>query len=88
MNSGSNWVSRRTPLPAYDRTVVQKGALVWSYMNGIIRRWEEKGLHTPEQIAAGDAKRPLPEPAGHNGQTDAGGDLERLKKIYDRVKNG
>ena len=31
---------------AYERTVMKKQSMDWSYMNGILRRWHEKGLHT------------------------------------------
>ena len=30
---------------AYERTIMKKQSLDWSYMNGILRRWHEKGLH-------------------------------------------
>ena len=39
---------------AYEKTVFQCGALKWSYLNGILRDWDKMGLHTPEEIAAGD----------------------------------
>jgi len=42
---------------AYDRTVVSTGKLTWRYMDRILRSWDEKHLHTPEEIAAGDAPR-------------------------------
>lgn len=35
---------------AYDKTVLKCGELKWPYLNGILRRWHEQGLHTPEQI--------------------------------------
>jgi len=28
--------------------------LKWPYCNGILKRWHEAGLHTPEEIQAGD----------------------------------
>lgn len=33
---------------AYDKTMVNKGALIWPYMSKIIQNWHEKGLHTRE----------------------------------------
>ena len=39
---------------AYERTIMKKQSLDWSYMNGILRRWHEKGLHTLAAIQAGD----------------------------------
>lgn len=71
---------------AYDRTVTNTGQLKWSYMNKIILSWQEKGLHSPEEIEKGDApRRAAPEgrPAPRTG-----GDLERVKKIYDKVRRG
>ena len=40
---------------AYDKTVLKCRELKWSYLNGILRRWHEKGLHTLSEIQAGDA---------------------------------
>lgn len=37
---------------AHEVTVLRKGSMVWPYCNGILRRWHEKGLHTPEEIKA------------------------------------
>lgn len=39
---------------AYERTCINTGGLKWPYMNSILKRWHEAGLHTPEQIEAGD----------------------------------
>jgi len=39
---------------AYDITLVKVGALRWSYLAAILKKWDEKGLHTPEEIEAGD----------------------------------
>ncbi len=39
---------------AYDRTVSRTGKLAWSYMDKIIRSWNDKQLFTPEAIEAGD----------------------------------
>ena len=43
---------------AYDKTVLKCHELKWPYCNGILKRWHEAGLHTPEEIQAGD--RPAP----------------------------
>ena len=42
---------------AYERTCLNTGGLSWLYMNKIMNRWNEAGLHTVEQIRSGDAKR-------------------------------
>ncbi len=39
---------------AYDRTVARTGRLAWNYMDKILRSWSDRGLLTPEAIAAGD----------------------------------
>lgn len=71
---------------AYDKTVTNTGQLKWNYMNKIIQSWHEKGLHSPEEIAQGDApKRQAHARAGEQGR---GGELERMKKIYDKVRRG
>lgn len=43
---------------AYERTVLKKGAMEWRYLNGILRRWYEQGLLTPEQVESGESKKP------------------------------
>lgn len=43
---------------AYDRTLTNTGGLKWSYMNGILKSWHEKGLHTPEDVRDRDTRRP------------------------------
>lgn len=40
---------------AYDKTVLRCHEFKWSYCNGILKRWHEKGLHTPEETAAENA---------------------------------
>ena len=39
---------------AYEKTCLNKGALVWPYMNRILQSWHEQGLHTVAQIEARD----------------------------------
>ena len=41
---------------AYERTCINTGGLKWPYMNSILKRWHEAGLHTADQIRSGDAK--------------------------------
>ena len=55
---------------AYERTCLNTGGLSWAYMNKILTRWHEKGLHTLEQVKNGD-KKPLPRGAsGELGQAE------------------
>ncbi len=41
---------------AYERTCLNTGGLKWAYMNSILTRWHQAGLHTAEQIRSGDLK--------------------------------
>jgi DnaD/phage-associated family protein len=67
---------------AYDKTVVNTGKLTWKYCDTILRRWHEKGWHTPGQIETYDKK---PAPAGIKiiGVT---GSYDRTKEALRRVK--
>ena len=47
---------------AYDKTVLKCHEFKWSYCNGILRRWHEAGLHSADEIEAGD-RRPQAAPA-------------------------
>ena len=40
---------------AYDKTVLRCHEFKWSYCNGILKKWHEKGLHTPEETAGENA---------------------------------
>ena len=40
---------------AYEKTCLNKGALVWPYMHRILLSWHEQNLHTLAQIEAGDS---------------------------------
>ena len=79
---------------AYERTVVKKQSMDWNYMNAILRRWHEKGLHTLEAVQSGDRDpRPLQAgPAAPQGasasQKDqrAREDMERIRRLMDQMK--
>lgn len=36
---------------AYDRTMLRCHELKWAYLNGILKRWHQDGIHTMEQLA-------------------------------------
>jgi DnaD/phage-associated family protein len=70
---------------AYDRTVTRKGKIIWAYMDSIIRSWQEKGLHTPEEIAAGDsAQKPASRRPSASAETEKK-DVAYLKKLMDEM---
>lgn len=41
---------------AYERTCLNTGGLNWAYMNKILQRWHEAGLHTADAVRSGDRK--------------------------------
>jgi len=87
---------------AYERTVLRKGALNWAYMNSILKSWHNDGLHTPEQIEAGEKKRapwkqnapaavpaaPSPATGTTVGDADrrAREDMERMRRFLEQEK--
>ena len=52
---------------AYERTCLNTGGLNWAYMNKILQRWHQSGLHTAEAIRNGDRKD---QPQGGQRQLD------------------
>lgn len=63
---------------AYQRTCLNTGGFTWRYMNTILTRWHESGLHTMEQVKKGDSKRTVPK--GASGKLGAA-ELEALQKV-------
>lgn len=45
---------------AYDRTVLKCHELKWGYINGILKNWHSKGLHTVEEVEKGEGERKRP----------------------------
>ena len=41
---------------AYDKTMVKCKELRWGYLNKILLNWHQKGLHTLQEIEAGDRR--------------------------------
>lgn len=73
---------------AYDRTVTNTGALKWGYMNKIVQSWHEKGLHTVTDINEKDSRIPKKTSGKTQNESAKLGDLDRMRAIYDKVKNG
>ena len=63
---------------AYDKTMLKCHELKWPYCNGILKRWHEKGLHTPEQVNAENAPR-----AQNTAAPKSGGGRNAWMKDYD-----
>lgn len=45
-----------TIMMAYERTCINTGGLKWPYMNSILKRWHDAGLHTADQVRDRDSK--------------------------------
>lgn len=78
---------------AYEKTVMKKQSMDWGYMNGILRRWHEKGLHTVAAIQAGDGLRRNRGGAPTQGRTPQPGeerrvreDMERMRRLMEQMK--
>ena len=69
---------------AYDKTVLNCKELRWGYLNKILCSWHEKGLCTPEEVAAGD--RPAAPPKRQRRTPAAGENVERMKKYLEEMK--
>jgi len=63
---------------AYEKTCLNVGGLNWAYMNKILTRWHEMGLHTLQAVKSGDQKAQMPK--GASGQLGAA-ELEALARI-------
>ena len=66
---------------AYERTCLNTGGLNWAYMNKILTRWHEKGLHDAASIAAGDQKPSAKNAAGELGTAE----MEAIQKLMQEV---
>lgn len=75
---------------AYDKTILRCQELKWPYLNGILKKWHEAGLHTPAEIEAGDRPAVRKEPARSErpAGTQPDQDLSWMKKyIQQRDKH-
>ena len=66
---------------AYERTCLNTGGLNWAYMNKILQRWHEAGLHTAEAVRSGDQKKPPKGASGELGEAE----LEAIRKVMQEV---
>ena len=66
---------------AYERTCLNTGSLNWPYMNKILQRWHDAGLHTVQEIQTGDRK---PAPKGAGGELGQA-ELAAIQKILNEV---
>ena len=68
---------------AYERTCLNTGSLNWPYMNKILQRWHEAGLHTADAVRTGDRK---PGAAPKPGQRQL--DLDEQAAIQRMMREG
>ena len=66
---------------AYERTCLNTGGLNWAYMDKILQRWHEAGLHTAEEVRNGDRKPATKGASGELGQAEK----EAIKRILSEV---
>ena len=68
---------------AYEKTCMNTGGLKWPYLNSILKRWHEQGLHTVQAIEAGDKAPGKPgtpqQGSGQLGQLE----LEAIKRMME-----
>ena len=62
---------------AYERTCINTGTLKWPYMNSILQRWHDAGLHTADQIRGGDRRSVSKGASGELGEAE----LDAIKKV-------
>ena len=72
---------------AYDRTVTNTGALKWNYMNKILLRWHENGIHSVSEIEEKDSGRSV-KPQNKHQSTASDDELGRLRTRYEKVEKG
>lgn len=74
---------------AYDRTVLQTGGLKWAYMNSILKRWHEAGLHSVQAIREGDRPSQQRQRAGEAAPAAAdkpsAREMERMRRLLEKM---
>jgi len=67
---------------AYERTCLNTGGLNWAYMNKILQRWHEAGLHTAEAVRTGERKSAAPRgTSGELGQAERAAIQRMLSEV-------
>jgi len=77
---------------AYDKTVTKTGNLTWPYIDKILKNWNEKKLHTVEQVAEKEGK---PRTNGFYSSDKSGikkhgdpnsEDIQRVQRLLNKIK--
>lgn len=70
---------------AYERTVYQKKAMNWPYMNKILQSWHGAGYKTPQQVESGDRPPKRQASAPKTKSQDFQPSQERIQKSNDKL---
>ena len=62
---------------AYERTCLNTGNMNWAYMNKILVRWHNAGIHTAEEVKKGDQKTTVYGASGKLGKAE----LDAMQKL-------
>lgn len=62
---------------AYERTCLNTGGLSWAYMNKILLRWHEGGMHTADEVRNRDRKEVPKGASGELGEAE----LEAIRRV-------
>lgn len=74
---------------AYDRAVMKTGKRSFAYMNGILENWDKNGMHSLEEIRAGESPAPASrKKSGSDGQQETGSshvDISYIEQIINNI---
>ena len=62
---------------AYERTCLNTGGLSWAYMNKILLRWHDAGMHTADEVRSRDRKDVPKGASGELGEAE----LEAIRRV-------
>lgn len=71
---------------AYDRTMLRCHELKWSYLGGILKKWHEKGLHTPDEIRQAEQKSAEKRPAPTEQAAEKASEMQQYVQQMHRKK--
>ncbi len=78
----------------FEKTLLKKGSLDWRYLNGILRGWHDKGLHSLDAIQKGDSGsaprgqigfQPAPKQGGQ-WEEKRRGEMERMRRLAEQMR--
>ncbi|MBQ9492790.1 MAG: DnaD domain protein [Oscillibacter sp.] len=73
---------------AYEKTVLNCREFKWSYCNGILKRWDRDGLHTPEEIEKDEqAGKKKPGKRHKTNEDEIGKYVRQLQKKMEKERD-